>query len=166
MILGNLKYLSIQQIEFSNICLGKYIIQFYPSISKSGRVAKWSKATSRNHSQNLCVFDSHYGNFSTQLYVVNCTANVHKCCYYYQQILLLAHCSHYICQLYVNNGSQKYSLLDVLEMVYMYQLYLTIRCHIYNWTTADTEPRLKSVNLTTKTFAVHLFLKIQKSKFH
>ena len=51
MILGNLKYLSIQKTEFSNICLGKYIIYLYLSGSKSGRVAEWSKATSKNHSQ-------------------------------------------------------------------------------------------------------------------
>ena len=83
-----------------------------------------------------------------QLMFISVAAIISKYCF-------LADCSHYICQLYVNNDSQKYSLLDVLEMIYMYQLYLTIRCHIYNWTTADTEPRLKSVNLTTKTFAVY-----------
>ena len=82
-----------------------------------------------------------------QLMFISVAAIISKYCF-------LADCSHYICQLYVNNDSQNYSLLDVLEMVYMYQLYLTIRCHIYNWTTADTEPRLKSVNFTTKAFAV------------
>ena len=156
MILGNLKYLSIQQKEFSNICLGKYIIQF---IHKVARVVGWPSSLRRQVKtihKNFCVFDSHYGNFSTcfmlsivQLMFISVAAITSKYCF-------LADCSHYICQLYVNNDSQKYSLLDVLEMVYMYQLYLTIRCHIYNWTTADTEPRLKPVNFTTKTFAVYI----------
>ena len=48
-----------------------------------------------------------------QLMFISVAAIISKYCF-------LADCSHYICQLYVNNGSQKYSLLDVLEMVYMY----------------------------------------------
>ena len=48
-----------------------------------------------------------------QLMFISVAAIISKYCF-------LADCSHYICQLYVNNDSQNYSLLDVLEMVYMY----------------------------------------------
>ena len=58
---------------------------------------------------------------------------------------------------YVSNSCQKYILADALNLVYISQLYLTVRSTNYSWSTAWIGTRLKTRKITAKIFAVHYF---------
>jgi len=58
--------------------------------------------------------------------------------------------------MYASSSCQKYILADVLHLVYISQLYLTVRSTNYNWNTARIGTRLKNRKITAEIFAMHM----------